>query len=132
MAQKEGYVWYARKRTLFGLPLSFTKYYLTDEKLLVQTGFFSTKEEEVRLYRIMDLTLNRSLGQKILRLGTIHLCCADKTTPEFEMKGLRDSRKIKDLLSDMVENERKRKRVYSRESLMETETDADADFPDHF
>lgn len=33
-------IWSDRKRTLFGLPLSFTKYILTEDRLFVQTGFF--------------------------------------------------------------------------------------------
>ena len=48
------YQWSDRKRTLFGLPWSFTKYMVTVEKLLIRTGVFSIREEEVRLYRIMD------------------------------------------------------------------------------
>ena len=40
-------VWQDRKRTLFGLPWSFTKYSLTEEKLLVETGFLNKKEEEI-------------------------------------------------------------------------------------
>mgnify|MGYP000064782610 FL=1 len=49
-------VWKDRKRTLFGLPWSFTKYSLSDDRLFISTGFLSTKEDEVRLYRIMDIT----------------------------------------------------------------------------
>lgn len=44
------YQWSDRKRTLFGLPWSFTKYMVTVEKLLIRTGVFSIREEEVRLY----------------------------------------------------------------------------------
>ena len=61
-------VWQDRKRTLFGLPWSFTKYSLTEEKLLVETGFLNKKEEEIRLYRIMDVTLKRSFGERIFGL----------------------------------------------------------------
>lgn len=39
---------------------------VTVEKLLIRTGVFSIREEEVRLYRIMDLTLKRSFGRGIL------------------------------------------------------------------
>ncbi|MBQ8795541.1 MAG: PH domain-containing protein [Clostridia bacterium] len=119
MAKKDTaqYVWKDRKRTIFGLPLSFTIYKLTEEKLFVETGFLSKKEEEVRLYRIMDLTLNRPLGQRIFGLGTIHCCTADKSTPEFDIKKIKNSRDVKNLLSDMVEKERQAKRVSSREFM---------------
>lgn len=109
--------WKDRKRTLFGLPLSFTTYKLTEEKLFIKTGFLNTKEEEVRLYRIMDVTLNRSLGQRIWKLGTIHVCSADKSTPEFDIKRIKNSQSVKNMLSDMVENERVKKRVSGREFM---------------
>ena len=64
----EKILWQDKKRTLFGLPLSFTTYIITEEKLLIQSGFLNKKEEEVRLYRILDLTLRRSLGQRLSAL----------------------------------------------------------------
>jgi len=111
------YVWKDRKRTLFGLPLSFTVFKLTEEKLYIETGLFSKKEEEVRLYRILDLTLKRSLGQRIFGLGTIHCCTADKSTPEFDIKSIKKSRDVKNMISDMVEAQREAKRVSSREFM---------------
>lgn len=118
------YVWTDRKRTLFGLPLSFTVYKLTEEKLLVETGFLSKKEEEIRLYRVMDLTLNRPINQRIFKLGTIHLCTADKTTPEFDIKRIKRSKDVKELLSELIEAERDKKRVSARE-FMESDEDFD-------
>ena len=76
MANNTGLVWKDRKRILFGLPWTFTTYKLTEEKLLVSKGLFSTTEEEVRLYRILDLTHKRKLWQKLFGLGTIHCCSA--------------------------------------------------------
>jgi len=67
------YTWQDRKRIIFGLPWSFTKYYLTEDKLLIRKGFLNTQEEEVRLYRIMDVTLKRSFGERLFGLGTIHV-----------------------------------------------------------
>lgn len=113
------YVWKERKRTIFGLPLSFTVYKLDDEKLYIETGFLSKKEEEVRLYRIMDLTLNMPLSQRIFGLGTIHCCTADKSTPEFDIKKIKNAREVKNMLSDMVEKQREAKRVSSREFMSE-------------
>ena len=77
------YIWRDRKRPIFGLPLSFTVYTLLEDKLLIDTGILSTNQEEIKLYRIMDLTLKRSLLQRIFGVGSIHICSADKTTPEL-------------------------------------------------
>ena len=76
-------IWKDRKRTLFGLPLSFTKYSLEEDRLFIETGFFNSVENEVRLYRIMDLQLSRTLGQKMFGLGTIKVKSADKTLGDF-------------------------------------------------
>lgn len=119
----ENILWQDRKRTIFGLPWSFTKYKLTEEKLIIQTGFLNIKQEEIRLYRIMDVTLNRTLGQRIWGLGTIHCCSADKSTPEFDIKRIKNSEKTKDLLSDQVEEQRSKKRVTSREFMISDEDD---------
>ena len=125
MAEING-VWQDRKRTLFGLPWSFTKYSLTEEKLLVETGFLNKKEEEIRLYRIMDVTLKRSFGERIFGLGTIHCCSADRSTPEFDILRIKRSGEIKNMLSDMIEQQRTLKRVTSRE-FMSDQDDIDCE-----
>jgi len=121
------YIWTDRKRTIFGLPLSFTVYKLTKEKLLIETGFLSKKEEEIRLYRIMDLTLVRPLTQRMFGVGTIHCCTADKSTPEFDIIKIKKSSEVKNMLSDMVEQQREEKRIVGREFMTD---DPDDDF-DH-
>lgn len=118
-------VWKDRKRTLFGLPWSFTKYSLSDDRLFISTGFLSTKEDEVRLYRIMDISLKRTLGQRIFGLGTIKCCSADKTLGDFEIKNIKKSKDVKELLSEMVENERNRKKVTSREFIDHEDSEFD-------
>lgn len=124
---KTQYVWKDRKRILFGLPWTFTVYKLTEEKLLVETGFFSKKEEEVRLYRVMDMTLNRPFGQRLWGLGTIHCCTADRSTPEFDIRRIKNPREIKELLSDLVEKQRDLKRVSAREFMDDDGHDDDFD-----
>ncbi len=116
-------LWRERKRTLFGLPLSFTVYTLTETKLFIKTGFFHIHEEEIRLYRILDLTLSRTLEERIFGLGTIHCCTADKTAPEIDLKRIKSSREIRTLLSDRVEEERSNRYVGMREMMGETDPD---------
>lgn len=118
------YVWKDRKRTFLGLPWSFTRYRLTEEKLIIDTGFFTRKEDEIRLYRIMDIGLKRSLGERMFGLGTIHCCSGDKTSPEFDIKRIKKSRDVKELLSDLVEKRRMEQRVGVRE-YMSADEDAE-------
>ncbi len=111
--------WYDRKRLWCGLPWTFTKYGMSDDRLFVQTGLFNTREMEVRLYRVLNLRLDRSLSQRIFGLGTIHVDSSDRDLNCFELKNIRDCQGVKELLSEQVEIERKRNRVYSRENLNE-------------
>ena len=120
-------IWTDRKRIIFGLPWTFTKYILTKEKLLAETGILNKDQEEIRLYRIMDMTLRRSLWQRLFGLGTIHCCTADKSSPELDIQWIPDSENVKELLSDLVEAERMEKRVSSREFFSDSDGDLDDD-----
>ncbi len=111
-------IWTARKRiTFFGLPWSFTVYTLTKDKILIDSGFFNKRQEEVRLYRIMDFTLRRNLFQRIFGLGTIICKTADKTMPTLILMNIKSPVEIKERISTMVEEERDKKRVTSREFM---------------
>lgn len=112
------YIWQDRKRWLFfGLPWTFTRYGLTDEKLLIKTGFFTLVNEEVRLYRIMDLSLKQTLIQRMFNLGTITITSNDKSLGNFEIKNIKNPEVVKEMLSQKVEDERIKKRVSSREFM---------------
>ncbi|MBQ8314564.1 MAG: PH domain-containing protein [Lachnospiraceae bacterium] len=120
-------LWRARKRlTFFGLPWTFTVYRLTKDRLFIKQGFFTTREDEVRLYRILDISLKRTLIQKIFGLGTIQCHSSDKTMGHFEIINIKRSYEVKNLLSDLIEKERMEKRVSNREFI----SDPDCDFDD--
>lgn len=116
-------VWKDRKRTLFGLPLSFTKYELDEERLFVKTGFLTQKEDEVRLYRIMDIGLTRTLGQRIFGVGTIHCSSADKTLGDFDIVSVKNPGEVKETLSKLIEEQRDKKRVTNREYMTDSNED---------
>lgn len=117
------YKWSDRKRIIFGLPWTFTKYAATEEKLIIRTGILNTNEEEIRLYRIMDFTLKRTLFQRLWGIGTIHVNSADKSASEFDIESIKNPEMVKNMLSDMVEEERARKRVAGREFMTGEEED---------
>ncbi|MBQ4353257.1 MAG: PH domain-containing protein [Clostridia bacterium] len=121
----EGSIWHDRKRIFFGLPWTFTTYSLTEKSLFIKSGIFNVKEEEIRLYRILDVTLKRSFWERLFGLGTLHLCTADKSTPEFDIAHIPASREVRTLLSDKVEEARNERYVGLREYMGEDE-DGDA------
>lgn len=119
-------IWSDRKRTFLGLPWSFTKYTLTEERFFVEKGFLNKTEDEVRLYRIMDVSLTRSFLQRIFGVGTIHCSSGDKTLGNFDIISVKKPREVKELLSQNIEAQRDAKRVTSREYIAD-ENDADYD-----
>ena len=110
-------IWTARRRTFFGLPWTFTRYHLSQEKLVVESGFFRHRVDEIRLYRIKDVLLKRNLRERILGLGTIFVASSDHTMGDFEIQRVRNSRVVAESLSDLVEESRRRNRVVARELL---------------
>ena len=110
-------IWEDKKRPILGLPISFTKYKLTDEKLIIDTGFISRNQEEIRLYRITDFSVTQSLFQRIFGVGNIHISSSDNTQGEFTICEIKDPYNVKDLLSDMVEKVREKKGIVTNEFL---------------
>ena len=112
------YIWQDRKRMLFfGLPWSFTKYNLTEEKLVIKRGCFTLVTDEVRLYRMLDITLKQTLMQRIFNLGTITISSNDKTLGTFELKNIKNPEMVKEVLSEKIEEERNKKHIVGREVL---------------
>lgn len=107
-------VWNDRKR-IFGLPLSFTKYSIKNNRLYLSKGLFSTEENEILLYRILDIKINRSLCDKIFGVGTITLYTCDKTHKELKLINIKSPNQIRDMISDMVEKEREKARIKGKE-----------------
>ena len=114
-------IWNDRKRIL-GLPISFTKYSLLPEKFIIEAGLFNTTREMIMLYRILDIKLKRSLGQKIFGVGSIFLYTNDKTNGDCIVKNIKNPEVVMDLLSDKVEEERKNQRIRATE-LMDGDLD---------
>lgn len=126
--EENKYIWRERKRLWCRLPWTFTKYALSEDRLFITSGLFKTVENEVRLYRVLDLSLSRTLIQKIFHLGTIRVSSSDKSMGNFELVNIPDSARVKEQISELVEENRDKKRVTSREFMgddLEIEEDAD-------
>lgn len=124
-------IWNDRKRYL-GMPLSFTRYGLSEDRLFLSVGFLSIKDEEILLYRIRDISVTRTLGQRLFGVGTITVNSSDKSNPVLEIKNIKDPTAVKELLHTQVEEMKDRRRVRYSEIAsynddMDDELDADGD-----
>lgn len=113
---KEDLTWYDRKRHL-GLPISFTKYYIKEDRFFLETGFFTTNINEILLYRIRDLSVSINLFQKIFGVGTIKVISSDKTLPMLEVKNIKRPREVKEIIHKEVEKMKDAKRIRVGEIL---------------
>lgn len=104
-----------RRWLFFALPFTFTVYHLTNKKLTVRTGLFTTVEDDILLYRIMDTSYRRNLLQKLFGLGSIRVASSDHSMPELVIKNIRGAREFKELLDNQIEKERLRIRFRTGE-----------------
>ena len=107
-------IWKDRKR-FFGLPISFTRYSVKGNRLYNNVGFFSSKENEILLYRILDFKLEITLINRLFRVGTVTLYTCDKTDKELKLIRIKNPRKTRDMLSKMVEDERGKIKIKGKE-----------------
>ena len=110
------YLWKDRKRVL-GMPLSFTRYFLSEDRLFCETGLLSLKADEVLLYRVQDLELTISLGQRIFGVGTVCVHSSDKSIPHLDLKNVKRPREVKELIHQSVETAKDKRRMRATELL---------------
>jgi len=122
-------LWKERKRIWCGLPWTFTVYSFDEERIFVDTGFFNKRQDEIRMYRVLDITVTRKFGQRIFGMGSIQLKTSDKTMGDFEIKNIKNVLEVKRQLSDLIEANREKKRITGRE-FMTTGSDMDFELPD--
>ena len=123
------YLWKDRKRWL-GMPLSFTRYALSEDRLFQSVGFLNIKDEEVLLYRVRDIDTSRSLFQRIFGVGTVVVMSSDKSTPTLELKNIKNPMEVKELLHRQVEEMKIRRRVRVGEIMTADDTDDEFDDSD--
>lgn len=101
-----------RKRwVFFGLPFTFTKYTVTNEIITINDGFLSTKENDCYMYKVQDVELLTSLGERIFHLGTVACYTGDNTHPQLHLTHIRNAKEIKDYILRTSEEARRRRRT---------------------
>lgn len=110
------YTWKDRKRIL-GMPITFTRYRLSEDRLFCEKGFFNIKQDEVLLYRVRDLQLNLSLWQRIFGVGTVCVISSDRSVPHLDLINVKKPREVKELIHRSVEEAKDKRRMRTMEVM---------------
>ena len=95
-------IWKDRKRIL-GMPITFTKYSMSKDRLFLETGLLNMNQEEILLYRVRDISLHISLWQRLFGVGTIIVKSSDQTLPELHIENIKSPRIVKEQIHTHVE-----------------------------
>ena len=123
-------LWHDRKRIL-GMPLSFTRYALSEDRLFLKRGFLNVHQDEIVLYRVRDLRVSQTLWQRVFGVGTVTVISTDKSIPELALKNIRQPNDVKELIHEYVEKMKIARRMRVGEMSMDFDGDDAVDFEDN-
>ena len=109
-------IWSDKKRIL-GLPISFTKYSLSEDRLFIDKGLLNLQSDEILLYRVRDLRVVQTFGQRIFGVGSIIIQSSDKTNPTLEVVNVKKPKQVKELIHENVEKMKIARRMHVGEIL---------------
>ena len=119
-------IWRDKKRYM-GMPISFTRYSLSEDRLFLSVGFLTIQDEEILLYRIRDINTKRTLWQRLFGVGTITVSSSDKSMPVLVIKNVKDPLTVKELIHENVEEAKRKHRVRVSEISGDFDMDDDLD-----
>jgi hypothetical protein len=87
------------------------RWVLTTERLQIVRGLLSRSTEEIELTRVRDVSVEQSLAQRALGIGTITLIGTDATAPMVTLHDVEEPEQVKELIRQTVRDQRRRNRV---------------------
>ena len=108
-------IWHDRKRWC-GLPLSFTRYYIVENKnkwlkLFIDKGLFTSHVEELNMFRIEDISVIETFTNKFWGTGTITIYANDASCSEIQLIRIKNPNKVRNLITELLEKDRKARNV---------------------
>ena len=119
------YIWTGKKRTIFGLPISFTRYFLTETKFITRKGLLSLEEDELDLYTVTDKKLVLKFTQRIFGCGTIVMHVVDTDTHVKKVESVKAPREVLAMLDKHINIQRDRYRTRGRDMIGFDDCDCD-------
>lgn len=86
-------------------------YELNEQSLTLYSGVLNQRVDDVQLYRVKDIRLDRPLGLRLFGLGNISLITSDQNNPYIILRAVKDSEALRKQIRSLVEQSRNRRGV---------------------
>lgn len=110
--RKEEPVWRGKPSmaTAFRKAIS-ERYEVTTERLIVEYGILNKRTEEIELFRVQDLSVERSVFDRMFGVGNIVIHSGDATGGALVLFDIANAEDVKNRIRDASRVERQRHRV---------------------
>lgn len=121
--RKISIVWKDKKRwcgkdKIGPIPTSFTEYRIivsNNARLEVKKGMLAKRVDNVDLYKVLDLSMNITLVDRIFGTGSICVESVDRNVPNLIIQHVKDPEEVMNIIADLVEQEKARNKTHGRE-----------------
>jgi len=79
-----------------------TTYKLTSQRIIVESGIFGRKTEEVELFRVRDMEQTASLLERLCGVASLRTFSTDKTAPQLSFEGIGGAQRVKEAMRARV------------------------------
>lgn len=112
-------LWQQRKRNWCRTPFTFTVYTLADKELSVKTGVLNEKFNLVKLFRIVDISVERTFLQRLFGMSTLVLDTRDQSSGNgvVVLKNIVHGFEVRQMLQDAVDASRSENGMTVREFI---------------
>ena len=114
-----------RRLLFFGLPFTFTKYTVNERVITINAGLLNTTENDCYLYKVQDVELKTSLGERIFGLGTVACYTGDNTHPQLYLEHIKNAKEIKNYILRASEEARRKRRTLNTLNIDADDIDMD-------
>ena len=80
--------------------LKMTHYEVTDDRIEWSRGIFDRRVDNLDMFRVVDLSMRRTLLDCLFGIGTVTLITSDKSDPEFVFEKVRRVRELYDIIKE--------------------------------
>ena len=112
-------LWRQRKRNWCRTPFTFTVYMLTDQEMSIKTGILNEKFNLIKLFRIVDISVERTFLQRLFGLSTLVLDTRDQSSGNgvVVLKNVVHGFEVRRVMQEAVDSSRKENGMSAREFL---------------